>query len=396
MQDIRADIATVSGIAATRTILDVIACSTGMGFTAIARVTNERWIACAVDDRIGFGLRQGDELTFETRVWDEIIRRGETVVIDDVGADSLYRGYPKPHRYRFQSFISVPIVLPSGRFFGALCAIDRRPARLRTPQVMGMIGLFAELVACHLAAADHAAATAVRLADEQKQAELREQFIAVLGHDLRNPLSAIYTGAEMLALARLDDDAMSVVDLIIASAARMCRLINNVMDFTQGRLGGGLKLNRNLDEPLAPVLQQVVAELQARARDHVVNATISLRHPVRCDRVRMAQMLSNLLANALKYGAPAVPVEVVATTDGESFTLSVSNGGEPIDPATMNRLFEPFTRGQARGGGTDLADREGLGLGLFIASEVAKAHGGTLSVTSSAEQTRFTFRMPLA
>lgn len=395
MQEIRADLAAVERIASARTILDVIARTTGMGFAAIARVTEERWIACAVEDRIGFGLRPGDELTFETPIWDEISRRREAVVIDDVAADTLYRGYPRPRRYRFESYISVPILLPSGRFFGTLCAIDRRAVRLRLPHVVGMFGLFAELVACHLEAADHAAATAVRLADEQKQSELREQFIAVLGHDLRNPLSAIAAGAEMLALVRLDDDAQAIVDLISASAVRMCRLINNVMDFTRGRLGDGLKLNRNLDEPLAPVLQHVVAELQARSRDRVVNATISLRHPVLCDRVRMAQLLSNLLGNALKYGAPAVPVEVVAVTDAEWFELSVSNGGEPIDRATMSRLFEPFTRGQAHDGVADPADREGLGLGLFIASEVAKAHGGTLSVRSSAEQTRFLFRMPL-
>jgi sigma-B regulation protein RsbU (phosphoserine phosphatase) len=103
----------------------------------------------------------------------------------------------------------------------------------------------------------------------------------------------------------------------------------------------------------------------------------------------VAQLLSNLLANALTHGAPDGPVRVHAFTDADGFELSVANVGDPIPPATLERLFQPFFRASLRQG------RQGLGLGLYIAAEIARAHDGVLDVTSSSTETRFTFRMPL-
>src|SRR5262249_41921397 len=104
---------------------------------------------------------------------------------------------------------------------------------------------------------------------------------------------------------------------------------------------------------------------------------------------RIAQLFSNLLGNALTYGAPREPIRVCGLTDGGSFELSVANAGEPIAPATLKRLFHPFARGGAKG------NLQGLGLGLYIASEIARAHSGKIDVTSTPAETRFTFRMPL-
>ena len=112
--------------------------------------------------------------------------------------------------------------------------------------------------------------------------------------------------------------------------------------------------------------------------------------PIAYDRGRVAQLFSNLLANALTYGAVAAPVHVRATTDKKWLELSVANKGDPIPAAALEQIFQPFTRGTVR------PNQQGLGLGLFIASEIAHAHGGTLAVTSSPNETRFTFRMPLS
>jgi sigma-B regulation protein RsbU (phosphoserine phosphatase) len=114
-----------------------------------------------------------------------------------------------------------------------------------------------------------------------------------------------------------------------------------------------------------------------------------LNDPIAYDRGRVAQLFSNLLANALTYGAAATPIQVRATTDEKWLELSVANAGDPIPAAVLERIFQPFTRGAVR------PSQQGLGLGLFIASEIARAHGGTLAATSSADETRFTFRMPL-
>ena len=156
--DLSADIAAVQGIAAVPRILEVVCRSTGMGFAAVARVTEQRWICCAVRDEIAFGLTPGGELQVETTICHEIRQSGEAVVIDSVTDDLAYCGHHTPAQYGFQSYISMPIMLADGSFFGTLCAIDPRPARLNTPQTVGMFKLFAELIATHLDAANRVAA----------------------------------------------------------------------------------------------------------------------------------------------------------------------------------------------------------------------------------------------
>lgn len=381
------DIDAVSRIDAVPKILEVVCRTTGMGFSAVARVTEDRWIACAVRDEIAFGLAPGGELEIRTTICDEIRHTGEPVVIDHVSEDLNFCRHPTPKMYGFQSYISVPIVRPDGRFFGTLCAIDPKPARVNTPETVGMFKLFADLIAFHLDAQERLKLSETALLDERQTAQLREQFIAVLGHDLRNPLSAVRGAAEILRMLPLDDRASQVVALIERSSARMSGLVENVLDFARGRLGEGLKLNRT-DEALQNVLEQVVEELRVAWPGREVRSEFSLAHKVNCDGARVAQMFSNLLANALTHGDRNGIVRVNARSGEGVFELSVTNSGEPIPPDKAARLFQPFTRvGEGHVG-------EGLGLGLYIASEIAHAHGGTLEVASSEEETRFTFRMP--
>ena len=169
----------------------------------------------------------------------------------------------------------------------------------------------------------------------------------------------------------------------------MSALIDNVLDFARGRLGGGLPLVRDVSGSLEPSLGQVVAELRAVAPDRSIQTQFTLTKPVKCDPARIAQLLSNLVGNALMYGMADKPVIVRASTEGQVFELSVSNSGDPIPQEAMERLFHPFSRGDLRSG------QQGLGLGLYITSEIARAHGGSLSVSSTPEETRFTFTMPL-
>ncbi|HKG84421.1 MAG TPA: GAF domain-containing sensor histidine kinase [Beijerinckiaceae bacterium] len=382
------DLAAVARIDAVPTILEVVCRTTGMGFAAVARVTDKRWIACAVRDEISFGLKPGGELKLETTICNEIRASGEGVVIDHVAEDEAFCGHPTPAMYGFQSYISMPIVRPGGAFFGTLCAIDPRPASLKRPEVAQMFRLFADLIAFYLEADERMAATEAALLDERQAAELREQFIAVLGHDLRNPLASIDAGVRMLQKEALGGRGPAIVRLVQSSVSRMAELIDNVLDFARGRLGGGLKLDLNAEARLRPVLEQVVAELRSAWPERAIETALVIDQPVNCDRARIAQLLSNLLGNALTHGAPDAPARVSASSDGDVFVLSVENKGEPIPPGTVDRLFQPFFRGAGRTG------QQGLGLGLYIASEIARAHGGTLTVASSPERTRFTLRMP--
>jgi len=382
------DIAAIERIEAVPIILDVVCRTTGMGFAAVARVTEDRWIACRVRDDIAFGLVPGGELKIETTICNEIRDSREPVVIDHVAEHPDFCGHHTPAMYGFQSYISMPILLPDGRFFGTLCAIDPRPARLNTPETIGMFRMFADMIAFHLDAQAQIDRSAASLLDERRTAELREQFIAVLGHDLRNPLASIDAGTRLLARDPSPDRAAKVLGLMQSSVARMAGLIDNVLDFARGRLGGGLTLQR-MPVALAPVVRQVIDELRASHPAQEVEAVIALDQEVDCDRGRIAQLLSNLLGNALSHGAADQPVLVHAATREGVFELSVSNAGEEIPPAAIERLFQPFARGAVR------PDQAGLGLGLYIASEIAKAHGGALSAASSPMQTRFTFLMPL-
>ena len=384
------DIAAVSRIEAVPTILDVVCRTTGMGFAAVARVTEDRWIACSVKDDIAFGLKPGGELKVETTICHEIRQSGLPVIINHVAEDPDYCGHHTPATYGLQSYISMPITLPDGSFFGTLCAIDPRPARLNTPEIVGMFKLFAELIAFHLDAMERLASSEATLKSERQDAVLREQFIAVLGHDLRNPLAAIDAGAALLLQTPLDQKAQQTIGLMRRSVERMSGLINDVLDFARGRLGGGLGVSRSADGSLVPILEQVVAELRASVPDRVIEATFLLDRPVYCDQGRIAQLFSNLVGNAITHGARDEPIRIGATTSAERFELWVANAGAPIAPDLMGRLFRPFFRGEVR------PSLQGLGLGLYIASEIATAHGGTLTVSSTASETRFTLRIPLA
>jgi sigma-B regulation protein RsbU (phosphoserine phosphatase) len=233
------------------------------------------------------------------------------------------------------------------------------------------------------------AAARASLQDERETSELREQFIAVLGHDLRNPLASISAGARILLREPKNETETRVLQMMQTTVMRMSGLIDNVLDFARGRLGGGITLSRDANRPLEPVLQQVVDELRSAMPDRMIESDFKIADPVNCDRSRIGQMVSNLLGNALTHGAADKPVRISATTDNGLFELWVANAGDPIPEAAMDQLFQPFFRGQVR------ASLQGLGLGLYIASEVAKAHEGTLTVKSSADETRFTFLMPL-
>ncbi|MGV8856309.1 MAG: PAS domain-containing sensor histidine kinase [Devosia sp.] len=228
-----------------------------------------------------------------------------------------------------------------------------------------------------------------KLATASTDARLREEFIAVLGHDLRNPLASISAAAQMLLREPQSEKSKKILRLAQGSVIRMSGLIDNVLDFARGRLGGGISLSQNATEPLEGTLHQVVDELRT-ATDKPIVTDFQIVEPIICDRPRIGQLVSNLVGNAITHGATDKPVEIFASTDAGILEIRVCNQGEQIAPAAMDRLFHPFFRGE-------ISDsQQGLGLGLHIASEIAKAHGGILEATSTPEETCFTFRMPAA
>ena len=388
-QDLQADVDAVQQIGAVPLILDVVCRVTGVGFAVVARVTEERWIACSLKDNIRFGLQPGGELPIATTLCNSIRQSRQPIIIENVAEDDSYREHPIPAMYGIQSYMAMPIVRPGGAFFGTLCAVDVKPTRF-TPERVSMLKLFAELIGFHLDAQDRLQASSAALSKAREDAEVRERFIAVLGHELRNPLAAIEVNALFLRGAIADGRVLEVAKDIQGSTQRMGKILSDLLDFARGRFGAGIGSRPDARTPLRPALEQVVSESRIIFPDRVIEAKFHFDGPVDCDAVRIAQLLTNLLHNALTYGAKDRPVRVLAFTTPDAHELSVCNEGEPIPAAAMADLFKPFTRGAA------VPDQSSLGLGLYIASEIARDHKGTLTASSSPEETRFTFRMPLS
>jgi signal transduction histidine kinase len=387
------DVAAIGQIGAVSSLLSVICKNTGMGFAAVARVTDGTWTACAVQDDIRFGLQPGGQLDVKTTLCLESRSARAPVVIDHASMDATYRDHHTPRIYKIESYISVPIVLPDGEYFGNLCAIDPNPHVVSDARTLSMFTAFADVIALQLEneRKSEAARQSVESAlhNERTQGDLREQFIAVLGHDLRNPLAAISNMAELLARQQ-HESTSGMGKRILASAKRMARLIDDVLDFARGRMGSGLLIGLAPEDDLTSALRQVVAELQVAHPERAVVMNLSAYGRIFCDRPRVQQLLSNLLGNALAHGDPDTPVKVEAYLQADSLLIAVSNGGRPISPENLDKVFEPYWRPSTSTPGG------GLGLGLYICSQIVKAHGGTLEVASSEEAgTCFTAHLPI-
>jgi GAF domain-containing protein len=148
--ELEADVVLISGIPSIPRILEVVCRTTGMGFAAVARITEGRWIACGLRDEINFGMQLGCELPLIATLCRDVQQSGAPIVINHVDHSTRYAKHAAAGTYGFQSYISTPIILSDGHLWGTLCAIDPRPALLETPTIIGMFGLFAELIAFHL------------------------------------------------------------------------------------------------------------------------------------------------------------------------------------------------------------------------------------------------------
>jgi signal transduction histidine kinase len=387
--EIAQDVEAVGRIEAVPTLLQVLCDTTGMGFAAVARVTEGNWTACAVQDRIEFGLQPGGQLPVHTTLCSESRAGNVPIFIDRASADPKYREHHTPKIYNIESYVSVPIVFKDGRYFGNLCAIDPRPAQVTDPKIIVMFTRFAQLIALQLENEFARERDQAELLDERAVGELREQFMAILGHDLRNPLQAFFAGCGFLLRKLEDQPSRDVVARMKANAQRMSALIDDVLDFARGRLGQPIGLTLTEDASLEAGLTAVVHELQDAQPQRQIVSDIRVDAPVTCDVPRIQQVVSNLIANALTHGAAGSPVRFTAKVAGDWLLLQVWNEGNPIAPENISRIFAPFWRH------TTSSRREGLGLGLHICSQIVAAHHGVLTATSTPQAgTLFTARIP--
>lgn len=228
-----------------------------------------------------------------------------------------------------------------------------------------------------------------RHAEEMRRtAEFRERFIGILGHDLRGPLSAIRIGAEVLLRSEaLPDVLRRPVNRILDATTRMGRMVSDVLDFTRGRLAGGIPISPRPAD-LRALVKHVAEEVELSRPGAEIQVTGAGDLQGEWDPDRLAQVAQNLLLNAIDHGVEGRPIRVQLGSAGDEVGFSVANAGAPIPPEVLPTLFDPF-RGGERASGSG-----GLGLGLYIVHEIVRAHGGTVEATSNAEETLFRVRLP--
>lgn len=388
-EHIQRDVDAISRISAVPSMLRLVCEQTGMGFAAVARVDDDSWTACAVYDRINFGLKIGGQLDVETTLCIEARAARKPVAFDHASLHPVYCKHHTPRIYSIESYISVPIVKSDGSYFGNLCAIDPAPHEVANPRTVAMFQGFADVIAYTLELEDRQGVMASALSDAAATAELRDQFIAVLGHDLRNPLATLSAIGEVLLRKSPDPEVKRAAERIRSTTRRMTSLIEDVMDFARGRMGDGLDASFTDILDLGAALDDVVAEACAAHPERAIHAELRVTDAVHGNRGRIQQLLSNLLGNAISHGAIDRPIEVAAWTKDGWFVLSVKNDGTPIPPSDLAKIFQPYWRPAESKG------RGGLGLGLHICSLIVKSHGGSLQVISTAELgTTFTARIP--
>jgi PAS domain S-box-containing protein len=224
--------------------------------------------------------------------------------------------------------------------------------------------------------------------DARRIGDLQERFVAIVGHDLRTPLSVISLGASTIAQrGGLAPEQQVTLDRITRSAQRMREIIHELLDVVRARQGLGIPVVRGQAD-LAEIARRAVAELGELSSERPLAIEVRGDTSLEGDPARLLQVVSNLVGNAVQHGSGPVRIEIAGTAD--EVTLSVHNDGSPIAPDMMSTLFEPFRRGPARDAG-----RSGsLGLGLFIVREVVRAHGGEVEVESGEDGTNFTVRLP--
>ncbi len=226
-------------------------------------------------------------------------------------------------------------------------------------------------------------------AQAESRAQFAEQMVGIVSHDLRNPLSAILMSAHVIGRGEVSTHQMRAVSRIVSATNRAQRLIADLLDFTQARVGTGLSVSLRPTD-LHAVAAHSIEELASAYPDRPLRHVQHGEGNCNADADRLAQMMGNLISNAISYGAIGRPVTLTTRIDNREVLVCVHNEGEVIAQDVIPRLFEPMTRG-----GTEAGGDRGVGLGLFIVREIVNAHQGAVEVLSTvATGTLFTARWP--
>lgn len=439
-ENFQQDIENINQISIVPSLLNVICQTTGMGFAAIARVTEERWITCSVKDDILFGLKPGDELEIKTTICNEIRQLQKSVVIDHVATDPEYNHHHTPAKYGFQSYISVPIIRRDGTFFGTLCAIDPSPRNLKNLAVTGMFEMFAELISFHLDAIEQVhSSTAIlhqeravhqKIEDEQKvftdalekkvherTRELEEKnsalekmnnelqsFAYISSHDLQEPLRKIQIFATLITveeLHNLSDKGKNYFVRMQVAANRMQNLISDLLVYSRTNVA---KRKFEMTD-LNAIIEDVRNDLQEELADQRFTIEVGSMCKASVIPFQFRQLLHNLISNSLKFANPERPSYVKISSeivsgrelnndqllDEVSYChIVVRDNGIGFDQIYNDKIFELFQRLHHR------TEYTGTGIGLAIVKKIVENHHGIITASGvKNEGARFDIYFPV-
>lgn len=382
------DLETIRQIPIIPTMLEVICQTTGMGFAAVARVTEDRWLACSVRDEVNFGLEAGGELEVKTTLCNEIRAHHQPIVIDNVSEDPLYMHHHTPRIYGLQSYISIPVFLRNGDFFGTLCAIDSRPAFVTNPKVINMFKLFAELIAFHLESMELLERSHSFTAELQKENKGLtsanfdlDNFVYMASHDLKSPIANIAGLIELLSITvsneQLDREELKQITAMMKTSLK--RFSTTIRDLT-----AIVEIDKSRPEEEAKVLDlnQVVESVRQDLQSLVLEngAQIEVNAPdsqlTGFTLKNFKSILSNLISNAIKYRSPDRIPHIIVRLEKRAGQnrLSVQDNGLGIPPEKQDSVFTMFKRAHNH--------VEGSGVGLYIVKRMVDNVQGKIEVSS--------------
>ncbi|MCE7063282.1 ATP-binding protein [Dyadobacter sp. CY343] len=405
--DIPGDIAKIEQIPIVPTMLEVICRSTGMGFAAIARVTEDKWVACSVLDEISFGLKAGGELVLETTICNEIRLNHEIVVIDNVDEDPQFRAHHTPIMYGFKSYISVPIILKNGEFFGTLCAIDPKPASLKNIKTIGMFQLFVDLISYHLESIETAQKSRQKLSDMNHQLadsiHINSQFQFISNHNLQEPLRKmrVFSGMMLEAANKNDlDKVRSYATKVDASALKFSAIITELSEFTD------LYNETNFETvDLNKVVSDATNSLSALLDATETKVKFENLPSIVANRFQMEQLFRNLITNSIQYAKKGAD-HVIRIYPGEigydlragediqrkrqSLVIRIEDNGEGFSQPHLEKIFDIFSQFP------DYKNGQTEGHSLAYCRKIVNNHGGQIKAESvEGKGTTFSIILPV-
>lgn len=406
------DILNIEKISIIPTLLNVICQTTGMGFAAVARVTDDRWITCSVQDNVHFGLKPGDELQVKTTICDEIRRDPKAVIIDNVSEDPQYHNHHTPAMYKLQSYISVPIIRKDGTFFGTLCAIDPKPNSLKEFKVSEMFHLFADLISFHLNAIEQETEHKIVLeeksqllektVDEKKEIEKLnsdiekkliqknislermnselEAFNYISSHDLQEPLRKIQLFTDTIEreeVNNLSEKGKAAFQKIRTSALRMQTLINDLLLYSKTKFDDRKFEVKNITD----IAQDVINDLTDEFENKNVVFDIQELGKLLVIEFQFRQLLYNLISNSLKFASPDRDLIITVSakiTNGEFdklspltkyYKITIADNGVGFDQLYSEKIFGLFQALHTK-------PSKSTGIGLTIVKRIVENHKG--------------------